>query len=216
MRHRRSSLIVILALLVSAVAVACAPALGQRSPTSEDPLSRRALQSADLDREGAEAIYWGSISGPEGLPGPPAPENLPLQAAGFVEAYRVGAPCTVGLSGGRQSIVYVLNTVYQFQEEGQAAAAFEQQIRFYENSGVVEDAAIVAADYDTSLASRIGVQGRAYAVRYASDGAYWETRYFLGVKANMLVFLMVDGLPDAATERLFEALGAKLIELQDG
>jgi hypothetical protein len=216
MRHRRSSLVVILALLLSVVAVASALALGQSSPTSEDPLARRALQSADLEREGAEGIYRESISGPEGLPGPPAPHNVPLQAAGFVAAYRVGAPCTVGLSGGRQGIVYVLNTVYQFQEESQAAAAFEQQLRFYENSGLVEDAAIVAVDYDTSLASRIGVQGRAYAVRYASEGIYWETRYFLGVKADTLVFLMVDGLPDAATERLFETLGAELIQLQDG
>jgi len=127
----------------------------------------------------------------------------------------MGAHCTVQLSGGQQSIVYVLNTVYQFQDEAHAAAALEQQIEFYEKSDVPEDVRIVPVSYDTSLAFRKGVQGRAYAVRYPSDGTYWESYYFLGVQGNMLVFLMVDGLPDPATESAFNALVTKMIQRQD-
>lgn len=213
MRRQRFLLISTLTLVLSIITVASALALGRGSQTPEDPLARRTLQLADL--EGAEAMYRESITTTEGFPGPLSPANLPLRAGGFLAGYRVGAPCTVRLSGGQQGIVYVLNTVYQFQDEAQATAALEQQIEFYEKSDVPEDVRIVPVNYDTSLAFRKGVQGRAYTVQYPSDGVYWKSYYFLGTKGNMLVFLMVDGLPDPATERVFSVLAAKVIQRQD-
>lgn len=213
MRHQRFLLISVLTLVLSVITVASVPALGRGSQTPEDPLARRALQLADL--EGAEAVYRESITSTEGFPGALSPANLPLQAGGFLAGYRVGAPCTVQLSDGQQGMVYVLNIVYQFQDEAQATAALERQIEFYEKSDVPEDVRVVPVNYDTSLAFRKGVQGSAYAVRYPSEGVYWESYYFLGIKGNMLVFLMVDGLPDPASERVFNALAAKVIQRQD-
>jgi hypothetical protein len=213
MTSRRSWLIVVsTVLLFTSVAVSV---LGLGSRTPEHPLAPRALQAADLKGEGAERIHRQSISGREALPGPLGAHNLPLQATGFASGYRVAAPCAVRLSGGQQGMMYVMNIVYQFQDESQAAEAFEQQLEFYEDSKLPEDVGVVALSHDASLASQIGLQGRAYAVRYPSEGIHWESRYFLGMKADTLVLLMVDGLPDPAAERLFDALAARVVQLQE-
>nr|HID14406.1 hypothetical protein [Anaerolineae bacterium] len=215
-RHLLPVSIVFLALSIIIAGSVVTLARNQRQP--ETPLARWVLQRSELPKN-SEAYYAEQVTD-DRFPGPLSPVNIPLQVEGFLEAYEMSAwyPCVFRGEAAKELVkdgqggAFVLNLVYRYRDSGQARAALERQLKFVQQQDVPVDVKVESADYDESLTAANDVYGRAIRITYPSEGITWVTCYFFGVKRNILMLLIVDGLPDPATQDVFDTLVTKIVQ----
>jgi len=213
MRKRQLLPVSIVFLTLSIIIAGSAVALARDQGQPETPLARWVLQRSDLPD--SEAYYAKQVTD-DRFPGPVCPVNIPLQVEGLLEGYEMGAwyPFTLrhGVSEGQQGGAYVLNVVYQYQDEAKAVAALERQLEWFHWRDIAVDAKAEPVSYDESLAAANDVRGSAMRLTYSQEGQTWVIYWFFGVKGDILMLLMVDGLPDPATQDVFDTLVAKIVQ----
>ncbi len=210
MKKRFLSSMLAMSLILSIIIAGSAIALARNQEQPVSPLAQQVLQRDDLPN--SQGYYAEEVT-EDRFPGPSSPVNTPLQAEGFLEGYEASAwhPYTLQeevneeLVKDGQSGAFVLNVAYKYQNKSQAEAAFEQQIAFFDQK-LPTDFKVESVDYDRSLATANGMYGHATRLTYPSEGITWATYWFLGIKDNTLMLLMVDGLPDPATQEVFDSL----------
>lgn len=194
-------------------------ALGKSHGQPENALAGRVLQRSDLPQD-SEAYYAEQLTAHR-FPGSPCPVNIPLQVEGFLDGYAVDAwyPLTLrdsvlqGKLQREQSVAFVLNVVYQYRDEVQAATALKRQLEWFHKEGnLAVDAKAEQAGYDESLAAANGVRGSAMQLTYSQEGLTWVSYWFFGVEGDTLMLLMVDGLPDRGTHEVFDILVATIVQ----
>ena len=177
------------------------------------PLAQLVLQPSDLP--GDNVNYYVEKVEEDRFPGDPSPVNIPLKTEGFLEAYAMGAFYPFALrNSDSPGGAFVLNVVYQYQDEAQARQALEQQLEWFNSADIAPDARIEPLD-DRLFIDAAKIQGRAFELTYSQEGRIWSTYWLFGVKDSFLVLLMVDGLPDPATQEVFGTLVTKVIQRQE-
>jgi hypothetical protein len=170
-------------------------------------LKNRVLQRGDLPQD---SQYYAEGLTQDHFPGVLSPVNIPLESEGFQNGYEVNAwyPLILqdAISEIKQSNAFVLNVVYQYQDEAQAAAALKQQLEWFHKDNITMSALVEQVDYDKSLDVAYGIKGNAFQLTYSQEGLTLVNYWFLGVKENTVILLMVDGLPDLATREVFNSL----------
>jgi hypothetical protein len=184
-----------------------------RTQAQQTPLAQLVLQPDDLP--GDNVNYYAEKVEEDRFLGDPSPVNIPLEAEGFLEAYAADAFYPVTLRNSESpGGAFILNIVYQYQDEAQARQALEQQLEWFNSADIALDARIEQLDEHLSI-DAAKIQGRAFELTYSQEGLIWNTYWLFGVKENVLVFLMVDGPPDPATQEVFSTLATKVIQRQD-
>lgn len=215
-RYLLSGLTVLMILSII-IAGSTVVALARSHGQTETPLAQQVLQRSDLpDSE----VYYAEQVTDDRFPGPLSPVNTPLQVKGFLEGYEVSTwyPCVFRGEAGKelakdgQGGAFVLNVAYRYQDKTQAEAALEQQLEFFNQEDLPADVKVEPLDYSEFLATANDMYGHAMQLTYSQEDRTWVTYWFLGVRGNTLMLLMVDGLPDSATEGVFNALTAKVIQ----
>jgi len=206
-----ATVFLVLSIIIAGSSVA---ALGRGHGQPENPLARRVLQKSDLP-EDSQGYYAEQLTA-DRFPGPPCPANIPLQVEGFLDGYEMNAwyPFVLqdSVSQGKQSVAFVLNVVYQYRDKVQSATALERQLEWFHKQDIAMDAKAEQAGYDESLAAANGVHGSAMQLTYSQEDHNWVTYWFFGVEGDTLMLLMVDGLPDPATQEVFDTLVATIVQ----
>lgn len=206
-------------LVLSVMIAVSSVALGKSDGQPENPLAARVLQRSDLPPD-SQADYPEQLTA-DRFPGAPFPLNIPLQVEGFLDGYVADAwyPFTLqdsvlqGKLQRKQTVAYVLNVVYRYRDEVQAATALQRQLEWFHEEGIYGgDAKTERAGYDESLAAANGVQGSAMQVTYSQEGLTWVSYWFFGVEGDTLMLLWVDGLPDPGTHQVFDSLVATVVQ----
>lgn len=206
--------LVTVSLALSLIIVSSAVALAKNYGQPENPLAQLVLQKSDLPQH-IQGYYTEQLTDDRFL-GSSCPANIPLQVEGYLRGYEMNAwyPFSLqdDISQGKQSGAFVLNTVYQYRDKDQADMALNLQLEWFNRQDIAVDAKANRVGYDESLAAANGVHGSAMQLTYSQEDRTWVTYWFLGVRGNTLMLLMVDGLPDPATEEVFNTLAAKVIQ----
>ena len=208
-----STVFLTLSIIIAGSAVAVARNQGQ----PETPLAQQVLQRSDLpDSE----VYYAEQVTDDRFPGPLSPVNIPLQVEGFLEGYEMSTwyPCVFRGEAGKelakdgQGGAFALNVAYRYQDKARAEVALERQLEFFKQEDLPADVRVEPVDYNEFLATANDMYGHAMLLTYPSEGTTWVTYWFLGVKGNILMLLMVDGLPDPATREVFDTLVTKIVQ----
>jgi hypothetical protein len=194
-------------------------ALGKSDGQPENPLAARVLQRSDLPQDSED--YYAEQLTADRFPGAPCPVNIPLQVEGFLDGYVADAWYPFTLQDGvlqgklqlKQAGAYVLNVVYRYRDDVQAATALERQLEwFHDERSIAVDAKAKRAGFDESLAAANGVRGSAMQLTYSQEGLTWVSYWFFGVEGDTLMLLWVDGLPDPGTHEVFDSLVATIVQ----
>jgi len=192
----------IISLLVFLVVVSSTTIFANRKS-----LENRVLQKEDLPR-GSQ--YYAEPLMQEHFYGVLTPVNIPLQNKGFQKGYAVNAVYPVALQDDYLEIktnsAFVLNIAYQYQDEAQALTVFEQQIQWFLKDNITVSGNVERIYYEKSLESTFDIKGSAYQLTYMQEGLALVNYWFLGVKENTVILLMVDGISDSATRHVFDSL----------
>lgn len=197
-------------LLLSVVAVGAITTLA----SNHRQLGQRVLQKNDLP-QGSQ--YYAERLTQDRFLGEPFPANIPLQSKGFQDGYEVSAwyPLVLQNSSSdvNQGSAFILNVVYQYQDAVQATTAFEEQLKWFSaDSAVLSSFTVEPLYYDQALDNVYGLRGSAWQLTYSQEGQTLVNYWFLGVKENTSILLMVDGLPDPATRQVFDTLMPKVMQ----
>ena len=211
----------VLSIMIAGSSVVALVALGKSDGQPENPLARRVLQRSDLPQD-SEAYYAEQLTA-DRFPGSPCPVNIPLQVEGFLDGYVASGwyPLTLQDSVLQDKLqrervgAYVLNAVYQYRDEVQAATGLERQLEWFHQEGsIAVDAKAERVGYDESLAAANGVRGSAMQLTYSQEGLTWVSYWFFGVEGDSLMLLWVDGLPDPGTHEVFDTLVATAVNFR--
>jgi hypothetical protein len=214
-----AAVFLVLSIVIAGSSAVALVALGKSDGQAENPLAGRVLQRSDLPQD-SEAYYAEQLTA-DRFPGAPFPGNIPLQVEGFLDAYAVDAlyPLTLqdrvlqGKLQRKESVAFVLNVIYRYRDDVQAATALRRQLEwFLEEGSLAVDAKAERAGFDQSLAAANGVQGSAMQVTYSQEGLTWVSHWFFGVESDTLMLLWVDGLPDPGTHEVFDSLVATIVQ----
>jgi hypothetical protein len=182
--------------------------LARNIEQSKDPLARRVLQKGDLPQN-IQGYYTEPLTD-DRFPGPSCPASIPLQFEGYLSGYEMSAWYPFNLqettAQSKQGGLFILNIAYQYHDKDQATRALERQLKWFNRQDIAMNAQVTHVGYDESLAAANDVNGSAMQLTYSQEDQAWVTYWFLGVKDNTSMLLMVDGLPDPATQEVFDSL----------
>ncbi len=203
---KEQKLLLVFVLIVTIVFAGSVALAAGSSDRGDPPLAQQVMQKSDLPEQ-SQAYYTKAVT-EDRFPGPLCPVNIPLQTEGFLRAHEASAwyPFSVNKSALRNAVqdeqggAFILNVVYEYQDEAQAAAALEQQLEWFHRGDIAADAQVETVNDNTIK------------LTYSQKGQTWVTYWFFGVKGNTLKLLMVDGSPVSTTHEVFDSLRSSLVQ----
>lgn len=196
---RLFSLFIVLLSLVAVTGSVFASRFNKYQP---DPyLTRLALQAADFP-EGSESQESGTLAKSD-MSHPLNTKTSLTEKAPIVSEYQTGYK-SVGIVPSGDGVVYVGNYLYTYATAEQAKIVTTVMSEDVANSG--------GTNLDTiPPGAKSGISGQTIAIASEQgDMTYW----FIGVKENVLILLVVNGLPEpnSAIHETFSMYLEKLVE----
>lgn len=202
------------AILLSVLAAVAYRAANTAQGQPVRPLENYLLRPGDLPEDSTALLEPTIVNS---FPGPSSPRNLSFKSPGFVSAYTSSFLYPAALKDGETGLWHVENTVYQFNDPALAKSVLNDQVKMEKNYANPDYMDVIEV---TSLDSVVARNGSILCTRYSLDNydklipmegdPLFETCYFQGIKDNVLILLIVDGIytPEATSQQIVKALAA--------